>query len=154
LDKLAAGGAEATYAGNVIGNVANSIGRDSPAHYVAAGKLGMDWNFASRSGNFAITKFDKANFPSTDGLSFSGQMTAPGKFAETPGNYAANRFSGNILGNLPGDYGIVSGAARGSFVNDLSGNPARGVIGNWNVGNNKYTATGIFAGSGIPPATE
>jgi hypothetical protein len=45
---------------------------------------------------------------------------------------------------------MVSGVARGSFVNDLSGNPARGVIGNWNVGNNNYKATGIFAGLGAP----
>ncbi|MFN2202489.1 MAG: hypothetical protein ACK2UO_14905 [Caldilineaceae bacterium] len=150
LNELADVGKTATYSGNAIGTVANSINSDTWSTYTAAGKLWMNWNFAQRTGRFDITEFDRANFPEMGGLAFGGQMSAPGKIDDTLGNYESNRFSGDIRGNLPGGYGIVSGAARGSFVNDLSGNPARGVIGNWNVGNNNYKATGIFAGSGAP----
>ena len=138
-------GKEATYSGNAIGTVANKINSDTWSTYTAAGKLYMDWNFANRSGQFDITKFDKANFPETGGLSFGGEMKAPGELT-----YSSNRFSGTIGGDLPGNLGSLSGAARGSFVNDRLGNPARGVIGNWNVGNANYKATGIFAGSGRP----
>ena len=141
LDDLANLGMIATYNGNAIGNVANRIGRDSWATYVASGKLFMDWDFAERAGNFEISKFDKANIGG-QGLTFAGPISQPGNLG--------NHFAGNISGNLPNNLGGLSGAAKGSFVNDLNGNSARGVIGNWNVKGNNYKATGIFAGSGHP----
>jgi hypothetical protein len=51
----------------------------------------------------------------------------------------------------------MTGSANGSFVrgplnfnNDhrpIPGSTPQGVIGNWNVGSERYSATGIFAGS-------
>ena len=143
LEALAAAGAEATYAGNAIGNVASRINSEAWSTYVAAGKLNMNWNFAERAGDFEIGKFDKANFPSSGGLTFRGDLSRPGEIQ--------SHFAGNISGSLPNSAGNLSGVARGSFVNDRQGNLARGVIGNWNVGGNNYKATGIFAGSGRPP---
>ena len=123
---------------------------------MAAGKLDMDWSFASRSGNFSISEFDKANFPSTSpqnpsGLTFTGPMSSPGDLNK---NYVANRFDGRIEGkNLPQNLGSISGTARGSFVDGPGPDgAARGVIGNWNIGGSNYKATGIFAGSGRPGA--
>ncbi len=140
LETLADQQKYAIYRGNAIADVANRINRDDWATYVATGKLFMDWDFGHREGNFEISKFDKANFGG-DGLTFGGPMTLPGR----PGNH----FAGDISGSL-GEFGIAAGKARGSFVNDLNGNLARGVIGNWDVKNNYYKATGIFAGSGHP----
>jgi hypothetical protein len=150
LDALAAQGAEATYSGNAIGTVANKINSNTWSTYTAAGKLDMGWEFAKRSGEFSITKFDRANFPRTGGLSFRGEMKAPGVLDNGISTDNSNSFSGPIAGNLPGNLGSLSGAARGSFVNDSIGNPARGVIGNWNIGGQDYKAGGIFAGSGRP----
>lgn len=132
----------ATYNGSAIGNVSSRIGRDSWSTYVASGKLFMDWDFAERAGSFEISKFDTPNF-GAKGLNFGGRMNQPG-------NLAGNHFKGPISGNLPNQLGSLNGMARGSFVNDLAGNAARGVIGNWNVQGQNYKATGIFAGSGHP----
>ena len=123
----------ATYAGHVIGNVANNLIGKS---YVAAGDLDMSWNFANRTGDLSITKFDMAN---TSGLAFSGAMSAPGVLA------AGNHFGGALTGAAPNGSSL-SGSAVGSFVNN--GNiKAAGVIGNWNVGNSAYRAVGIFGGA-------
>ena len=143
LDNLATDNMTATYNGHAIGNVSNNL-----KTYVAAGDLQMDWSFASRTGNFAISKFDRANFGS-NGLTFSGGLCAPG----IPGcSFSAdgNHFKGGITGVVSGN--VASGIAAGSFVNDVARNPARGAIGNWNVGtaSGAYRATGIFAGSGTP----
>ena len=110
----------------------------------------MDEVGDNRSGGFDITKFHKANFSSTGGLSFGDQMNEPGNLSQGASKYTSNSFCGPITGNnLPSNIGAFSGTARGSFVN-RGADPTRGVIGNWNVGNNRYKATGIFAGSGIP----
>ncbi len=146
LDDLPSTGS-ATYNGNAIANVANRIGRNSWATYVASGKLAMDWDFAERAGNFEISQFDKANIGG-QGLTFGGDMYTPGVLNDP--SFAGNHFGGTIAGNLPNNLGNLHGSARGSFVNDLAGNRARGVIGNWNVKGHHYKATGIFGGSRPP----
>jgi hypothetical protein len=121
----------ATYNGTAVGSVVVGSG---PA-YVAAGNLGMDWNFASRKGTLSISNFD-ANSPNGP-LNVSGAMSAPGQ---------VNRFSGSLSGTA-GAAGSVSGGAYGSFA--ARGNdPVAGIIGNWHATNNtNYRATGIFGGS-------
>ena len=37
----------------------------------------MNWDFAKRTGDLAISKFERSNF-GTDGLTFTGPMCAPG----------------------------------------------------------------------------
>jgi hypothetical protein len=121
----------ATYNGTAVGSVVVGSG---PA-YVAAGDLGMDWNFASRKGTLSISNFDanSQNGP----LNVSGPMSAPRQ---------VNRFSGSLSG-MAGIAGSVSGGAYGSFA--ARGNdPAAGIIGNWHASNNtNYRATGIFGAS-------
>jgi hypothetical protein len=140
LDTLAALNATATYNGHVIGDVASNFNNAGWKTYVAAGDLAMDWNFAQRSGNFEISRFDTANFNS--GLTFSGPMSAPGVAN-------GNHFSGSLYGQLPSNLGSLSGSAVGSFANngDIK---AAGVVGNWNVANQAYRAGGILAGVGTP----
>ena len=80
----------------------------------------------------------------------------------TPGELTGkNQFGGplSIAGELPNNLSELNGmtgSATGSFVrgpinfNDgrpISGSTPQGVIGNWNVGSERYSATGIFAGS-------
>jgi hypothetical protein len=140
LDRLLATGASATYTGNVIGDVA-SLGESGWTTYTASGDLDMTWSFADRSGTLAISNFD-ANGPQGP-LNVSGTMSAPGTLT----SYSANQFGGSLHGTV--GESSINGAATGSFVRGpLS--PAQGVIGDWNVGNSSYKATGIFAGSGVP----
>jgi hypothetical protein len=142
IDTLAALNATATYDGHVLGDVASNLNDAGWKTYVAAGDLSMSWDFAQRSGDLEITRFDTANF--SGGLSFGGPMSAPGQLAAN-----ANHFSGPLSGSLPGDLGALNGSAVGSFVNngDIK---AAGVIGNWNIANQVYRAGGIFAGVGTP----
>jgi hypothetical protein len=142
IDTLAALNATATYNGHVIGDVASNLDDGGWKTYVAAGDLTMDWNFAQRSGNLEISRFDAANF--NGGLTFSGPMSAPGVIA---GN--GNHFGGPLSGQLPGNLGSLSGSAVGSFVNN-GDVKAAGVIGNWNVAGSAYRAGGVFAGVGTP----
>jgi len=120
----------ASYAGTAYGTIASN-------GIMAQGKgqVGMNWDFAKRSGQFAISNFAGAGVPT---LNAGGTMTMPGN---------VNRFSGNlagVAGSMP-----VSGGANGSFVTD-GARPAAGVIGNWGVRQtgqsyyNSYVATGIF----------
>jgi hypothetical protein len=146
LDNLAAKGASATYNGNAIGTVASTLGSGIGwKTYVAAGDMHMGWDFAARSGQLDITKFDTKHF-GPNGISFGGLMT-------TPGDVSINKFSGGLSGtNLPANLNDLNGFATGSFVNNgiKPQGVANGVVGNWGVGNNAYKATGIFAGSGKP----
>ena len=50
---------------------------------------------------------------------------------------------------LPTNLSDLAGGAAGSFVNNGS-TVAGGVMGNWNVANDRYKATGIFGG-GLRP---
>lgn len=126
IDKLAALDATATYRGHALGSVLNNGER-----YDAAGNLLVNWEFAQRKGDLTISNFD-------------GQTFGTGKHGLTQVPSGANQFSGALSG---GDG--LTGKANGSFVRGPV-SPAQGVIGNWNVGRNGYTATGIFAGSGVP----
>jgi hypothetical protein len=140
FDTLAALNATARYNGHVIGDVASNFNNAGWKTYVAAGDLAMAWNFAQRSGDLQISKFDTANF--NNGLTFSGPMSAPGVAN-------GNHFAGPLYGQLPSNLGSLSGSAVGSFVNN-GDMKAAGVIGNWNVVNSAYRAGGIFAGAGSP----
>jgi hypothetical protein len=114
--------------------------------------MNMGWNFASRSGDFTISKFDKGHFD--NGLTFSGDLCAPGQGCGTP---QGNHFGGAITGQLPNDLGSLSGWANGSFVRGpdnfnsqgqiISGSTPQGVIGNWHVGSERYNAAGVFGGA-------
>ncbi|MEM7191556.1 MAG: FecR family protein [Pseudomonadota bacterium] len=122
----------ASYTGRAVGTIA--IPQTSTT-VVGKGDLGMDWNFAKRSGQFSITKFNANPVHELPDLNVGGKMTMPGNF---------NRFKGDIggkVGQTP-----VMGGAYGSFVTDGK-RPAAGVIGNWGVsGQNGYKATGVFGG--------
>ena len=138
-------GPQATYKGTAIGNVA-SLGDAGWKTYVASGDLAMNWDFANRTGDLTISKFDTSVV--AGGLTFSGPMCAPGVTCGG-GNFVTpegNHFGGPLSGALPGNSGgPLAGGAIGSFVNN--GNTvAAGVIGNWNVHNDVYGATGIFGG--------
>jgi hypothetical protein len=125
--------ATASYDGTAWGSVLNKGNS-----YDASGNLHMTWSFAQRSGDLAISNFDK---PNTGGLSFAGTMTAPGEGTQ----YTSNQFSGNLSGSG------MTGSATGSFVN--KGNVAAGgVMGNWGVSGDNYRASGVFGGVGTPKA--
>ncbi len=116
----------ATYTGHTIGIVAHRADYYAAwATRAAAGNVNMNWNFASRTGNLAITNFDGAR-------NFSGTMNMSGP------NSAVNRFHGSLAGSG------LTGSANGSFARRGS-DPAAGVIGNWAARNgDTYRATGIF----------
>jgi hypothetical protein len=111
--------------------------------------MGMNWDFASRSGTLNITGFDTSVTPS--GLSFGGTMTMPGVVdGQIVPTGLPNQFSGALTGNNP-VVGALGGSANGSFVSSPGlGQAPNGVIGNWNVSNAgidtpaTYGATGIF----------
>ena len=146
--------ASASYAGHVIGNVATNIGDNGWQTYVAAGDLDMSWDFNARSGDLTISHFDRGLTPG--GLTFTGAMSAPGELT------GKNEFGGPLalvnetLPNNLSDLNGMTGSATGSFVRGpinlnggipIKGSIPQGVIGNWNVGSEHYSATGIFAGS-------
>jgi tetratricopeptide (TPR) repeat protein len=83
----------------------------------------------------------------TGGLNFGGDLSIPG----VPTG-ALNKFSGALsaTNELPQNLSDLSGNVTGSFVRPLSEGLPSGAIGNWNIGNNNYKATGIFAG-GLAP---
>ena len=146
----------ASYSGHVIGNVSTNIGTNGWVTYVATGDMDMNWDFNARSGDLTISHFDRNITPG--GLTFTGEMSAPGEVAT-----GKNKFSGPLtLDNtdLPqnlSELNGMTGSATGSFIrgpNNIrnngeirSGSTPQGVIGNWNVGSGRYNATGIFAGS-------
>jgi hypothetical protein len=93
----------------------------------------MDWNFAKRKGNLAITNFGN---PDLGYKSFGGTMRAPGAI--------------DFAGPIHGGGGI--GAASGSFVAPSGPNAApAGVMGNFGIGNNNHwKANGVFGGGVVP----
>ena len=118
----------AAYSGTAIGTIAVN---GSPNLQTGRGDLGMNWNFAQRSGTLRIRNFDVAGGKTP--LNVSGRMTMPG---------SVNRFTGNLAGTV--GQANASGGAIGSFVKNGK-DPAAGVIGNWGVAAGLgYRATGIF----------
>lgn len=126
----------ASYQGKAVGTITPSA---YGPEFVGRGDLGMDWNFATRRGQFSIKNFGANPSYNLPTLNAGGTMTMPGNF---------NKFSGSIggtAGQIP-----VTGGAYGSFVTDGK-RPAAGVIGDWGVsGANGYRATGIFGGVAKP----
>jgi hypothetical protein len=131
----------AYYSGNAIGNVANNLSNQGWTTYVATGNMNMSWDFGERSGRFDITNFDK---PNTAGLNFGGDLSMPG--VPTGG---LNKFSGALSGTNE-NLSYLRGSVTGSFVRPLSEGMPSGALGNWNIGNNNYKASGIFAGGLVP----
>ncbi len=163
----------ATYNGGAIATVATTLvpsenSLNGWTTYIATGQVDMSWNFGTRKGDFTISQFDSAHFNSGQGLTFSGPMCAPavtGCGSNTPGG---NHFGGSLTGQLPANLNLSSaernltGFALGSFVRgpsnfDTNGvainrSIPQGVIGNWGVGNDRYLASGIFAGTHAVPS--
>ena len=155
----------ASYSGGAIGPVRTRSCRQSVTTYTATGDMDMNWDFGKRSGDLKISKFDQAHF-GTDGLTFRGNMCAPGVTACGTTTPSGNHFGGKLTGQLPenGQNGELPPGARdldgfavGSFTrgpdnyNQETGKPIKGsipqgVMGSWGVGNDHYQASGIFAG--------
>jgi hypothetical protein len=136
----------ATYQGTAIAEVGNNLNGEGWITYTAKGDMAMNWDFGTRSGDLTISNFDKGHIDG--GLTVSGQMTTPGELE------GKNKFSGELSGqNLPDNLSDLSGSARGSFVSgpdnvrDGPRSKPQGVIGNWEVGSERYKAGGIFGGS-------
>ncbi len=107
----------AAYIGHAVGNVIND-----GAQYLAAGSFGMTVDFAKRTGAAAIADFDGRSF----GASLTEQDVVNG-----------NLFSGSVA-NMEGQ--INTSIVRG--VNS----EIDGVLGNFNVQDGTWGATGIVAG--------
>ncbi|MPZ30019.1 MAG: hypothetical protein GEV13_03310 [Rhodospirillales bacterium] len=107
----------ATYSGSMAGLV-----RDHGNTRFGTGSFQLNWNFASRSGNFG-GGFDNRNF--------SGAMNA---HTGTPQSY-----SGSVSG--PGVIGGVNGGFAASPTD-----PAAYTLGNFSLKGSQYRASGIFAG--------
>ena len=139
LDDLAGITGTATYDGSAIGNVA-ALSNGIWNTYVATGDAHMDWDFGQRAGMLEITNFDESG--PYGPLNVSGRMDMPGVLA---GNAEWNKFGGPLDGSLgTGQSALgIAGAANGSFVKNGS-DVVGGAIGNWNVGNSVYKATGVF----------
>ncbi|HZP09483.1 FecR family protein, partial [Methyloceanibacter sp.] len=142
------GGAD--YAGTTLASVTTDLfGTQCQPNvqqtYPASGNVAMHWDFGSRSGTFNVSQFDAQHFQNTNGLSFGGNLSAPGV------TNAANQFGGPLSGTLPSG-SALNGAVTGSFVKgpgQVAGNVPAAAIGNWTISNgardyNYYNASGIF----------
>lgn len=107
----------ANYAGHAVGNVNNA-----GAQYLAAGNFNMNMDFGSRTATASVTNFDGRNFSA----SMTEQSIASG-----------NMFSGSVAS--------MTGTMNTSIVGGGSTN-YDGVIGNFNVQDGSWAATGIVAG--------
>ncbi len=142
----------ANYAGSTWASVTTDLFRTycnpGPQTYTATGAVNMHWDFASRSGTFNVSQFDAQHFQNTNGISFGGNLSAPGV------TNAANQFGGPLSGTLPhGDASYqLTGGVTGSFVKgpgQVAGNIPAAAVGNWAISNgardsNYYNASGIF----------
>lgn len=107
----------ANYAGHAVGNVNNA-----GAQYLAAGNFTMNMDFGSRTASASVTNFDGRNFSA----SMTEQSIASG-----------NMFSGSVSS--------MTGTMNTSIVGGANTN-YDGVIGNFNVQDGSWAATGIVAG--------
>lgn len=104
---------EATYNGNAVGTVLSGSGQ-----YIATGSMSATMDFATRTGNVAISNFDGHNFGSN--VSFASSST----------------FSGSNAGT----------ELTGSFVNSGAAT-AQGIMGSFTSTDGGWTASGIFGGN-------
>jgi hypothetical protein len=102
----------ATYSGHAVGTVLNG-----GSQYIATGDMAASVNFASHTGNVAISDFDGRSFGSN--VSFAGSSTFTGANGAT--------------------------SLTGSFVNG-NGLAAEGLIGAFTTADGLWSASGIFAG--------
>ncbi len=162
----------AVYNGDAIGMVATNLYHDDAQHpgeyvgedgwrtYTATGKMRMDWDFGRREGDLTISKFDQKHY-GEDGVTFGGKMCAPGVAGCGANTPSGNHFGGALTsrGSNPNEPTNLNGFAVGSFARgpsnyDDNGNPRRGstpdgAMGNFQVGNDSYRASGVFAGKRI-----
>jgi hypothetical protein len=165
------GTAVGTVTTNLFSEPTKTGGPGATETYTARGDMNMEWNFASRSGTMEIKRFDqRPEMP--NGLDFEGKMCAPGVTSCGTSDKPWNTSSGNHFGGplnqklpdnpdtLPAGARDINGFANGSFArgpsNYTGGNPEtgtpiqgsqpEGVMGNWTVGNDRYQASGVFAG--------
>ncbi len=140
----------AYYAGTAYGTAAiQNYEGGSQQPIAASGNVNMSWDFGERSGTLAITDFTDHtdHYAPLPVLNVSGTMNMPGQLS------AINKFSGPLGGTL-GIETPISGSAVGSFAAN-GADKAAGVIGNFNVGNDNYVASGIFgAGRAQPPSLD
>ena len=162
----------ATYSGTAVGTVHTDLFAEGT--YTARGDMEMSWNFARRDGNMAINKFDREHFEASNGLNFKGKMCAPGvttcgtsdkPWSTSKGNHFGGPLNqklpeGPDAAQLPEGARDINGFAVGFFArgpdnydngNPKTGTPVKGstpqgVMGNWQVGNDHYQASGVFAG--------
>ena len=125
LDDLPFGGS-ATYEGTALGTVALAT-TDGVGQFIARGDVTMGFDFADRSGSFAISDFG--------GMNVSGAVSDPSG-------------SGFFGGGLSGAGGLT-GSAGGVFVDD-GPNVAAGVMGDFSFGGPGVAAVGTFAAAGSP----
>jgi hypothetical protein len=123
LNTLAGQGITGTYTGAANGTVFNN-----GSSYLAAGNFSGTYNFATQTGNIAITNFDGRNFS-------SGAGPAP---LSTSGN--TNVYTGPLSGtNLTGQF-------AGSFYGPMAANTGGTFAVRNTPGSTTYLASGIFAG--------
>jgi hypothetical protein len=107
----------ANYAGHAVGNVVNA-----GSQYLAAGNFNMNMDFGNRTATASVTNFDGRNFSAN----LNEQTVASG-----------NMFSGTVSSMS----GVMNTSIVGGPNSDFDG-----VIGNFNVQDGTWAATGIVAG--------
>lgn len=107
----------ANYAGHAVGSVVNA-----GSQYLAAGNFNMNMDFGNRTATASVTNFDGRNFSAN----LTEQNLASG-----------NMFSGTVSS--------MTGTMNTSIVGGANTN-YDGVIGNFNVQDGSWAATGIVAG--------
>jgi hypothetical protein len=117
INILASQGAVGIYNGHLIGSVFNN-----GAQYVAAGGLAASYNFATRTGAFAVNNYDGRSF------TVSGSPVTQGA------NY---KFA---INNVPGISGAINGSFYGPMAAETGGNFAFKTT-----AGPTYLTSGIFA---------
>jgi hypothetical protein len=122
ITSLAGQAVTGNYAGSAFGSVFNN-----GASYLAAGNFNGQYNFATQTGNIAITNFDGRNFSSGTGPI---PLSAAGNSNVYTGTLSGTNLTGQFAGSF---YGPQAANTGGSFaVRSTTTTP--------------YLASGIFAG--------
>ena len=106
---------EAFYSGGAVGSVSTDL-FGSQETYTARGDMEMTWNFAQRSGDLSIKRFDQPHFQASNGLEFGGKMCAPGVTSCGGNTPSGNHFGGPLSQKLPENPNTLPEGAR-----DLNG---------------------------------